>query len=405
MTRSLLGMALGLAAAGTLAAGDWPGWRGPNGDGVVADPAVPLAWSATENVRWKVPVPGVGHSSPVVSNGRVFLTSYLPDTNDRVLLAFDRADGKLAWQKTVLTAPPEAMHKGNTPASSTPVADGRHVWTTFLDGSRVAVACHDFAGTAVWLKRFDGFDSKHGFCGTPVLFEDLVVVNGDSDGDAFVAGLDKATGGTVWRTPRPNKVRSFSTPLFVDAGGRRQMVLAGSKSVAAFDPRTGRQVWVADSPTDKFVATVAHADGVVFATGTSPAATLVGIRPDGAGNVTKTHVLWTGTKGAAYVPSPLGWGSRFFVVSDGGVASLLDARTGKALWAERLGRQHDPSPLLVNGLVYALANDGTTFVVKPGDEFELVGRNRLGEECHATPAVSDGQVFVRSVRHLWCIGK
>src|SRR5262249_29491345 len=157
------------------------------------------------------------------------------------------------------------------------------------------------------------FVSPHGFCGTPTLFENSVIVNGDSDGEAFLAALDKKTGDEKWKTPRPNRTRSFSTPLFVDVGGKRQMVLAGSKSVAAFDPKNGKQVWVADSSTDKFVATAAFADGVVCATGTSPNQTLVGIRPDGTGNVTKTHVLWSATRGAAYVPSPLGFGKRFFV--------------------------------------------------------------------------------------------
>lgn len=400
----MIAMAVGMLAAGGLSAGDWPGWRGPNGDGVVADPAVPTTWSATENVRWKVPVPGVGHSSPVVSNGRLFLTTYLPETSERAVLGFDRADGRLLWQTPVLAAPAEKMHRNNTPASSTPVADGKHVWTTFLDGSKVVAACHDFAGKPVWVKRFDGFASHHGFCGTPVLFDNLVILNGDSDGDAFLAGLDRATGETVWRTPRPNQVRSFSTPLFVEVGGKRQMVLAGSKSVAGFDPRTGKQLWVADSETMKFVATVAYADGVVCATGTSPASTLVGIRPDGTGNVTKTHVVWSATKGASYVPSPLGFGGKFFVVTDAGLASLLDARTGKPVWTERLGRQHDASPLLVNGLVYALSTDGRTFVLKPGDECEVVAKNDLGEECRATPAVADGRLYIRSAKHLWCIG-
>ena len=183
------------------------------------------------------------------------------------------------------------------------------------------------------------------------------------------------------------------------------MVLAGSKSVAAFDPRTGKQLWVADSATDKFVATVAFADGVIFATGTSPNETLVGVRPTGAGNVTRTHVLWSGKRGAAYVPSPLGFGKRFFVLSDTGIATLLEAATGKPIWSERLGsRLHHSSPLLVNNLIYCLSDNGTTYVLKSDDEFEVVAKNALGEECHATPAVSDGQLFIRSTTSLWCIG-
>ncbi len=394
-----------LAFAPALRAADWPVWRGPKGDGVVTDAAVPTKWSATKNVVWKVEVPGTGHSSPVVSNGRVFLTSFDSSTNDRVLLCFDRTDGKLLWKKSVLSAAAGKMHKNNTPASSTPASDGTHVWVTFLDGAKIAVACYDFAGKQTWLKTFDGFDSRHGFCGTPVLFGDLLVVNGDSDGDAFLAALDKKTGETKWKTERPNRVRSFSVPLFVEVKGKPQMVLAGSKSVAAFEPTTGKQLWVADSTTDKFVATVAFTEGLIFATGTSPNSTLVAIDPTGTGNVTKSHTKWSDTKTAAYVPSPLAFGKHLFVMSDSGVATLLEAKSGKKLWSERLGsRLHHASPLLINGLIYCIADDGSTFVVKPGDEYELVAKNALGVECHATPAVSDGQLFVRSAAHLWCLG-
>jgi outer membrane protein assembly factor BamB len=410
MPRWLLVGFLTLAATGGLRpllakSADWPVWRGSKGDGIVTDAAVPAKWSATENVRWKVAVPGVGHSSPVVSNGRVFLTSFVPESNDRVLLCFDRADGKLRWHKTVLSAAAEKMHKNNTPASSTPAADGAHVWATFLDGEKVAVACHDFAGKQVWSKSFAGFASQHGFCGTPVLFGDLVIVNGDSDGEAFVAALDKKTGETRWKIDRPNRTRSFSVPLFVEVKGKTQMVLAGSKSVAAFDPLTGKQLWVADSTTDKFVATVAYTEGLIFATGTSPNSTLAAIDPTGSGNVTKTHVKWADTKTAAYVPSPIAFGKHLFVLSDSGIATLLEAATGKTVWSERLGgRLYHASPLLVNGLIYCLADDGTTYILKSGDEFDVVTKNALGEACHATPAVSDGQLFVRATGHLWCIG-
>jgi outer membrane protein assembly factor BamB len=395
-----------LALTPALRAADWPVWRGPKGDGIVADRAVPTKWSATENVVWKVAVPGIGHSSPIVSNGRVFLTSFDPETKDRLLLCFDRTSGKRLWQQAVLTAVPEKMHKNNTPASSTPASDGTHVWVTFLDGEKVAVACYDFAGKCAWLKTFDGFTSHHGFCGTPVLYRDSVVVNGDSDGDAFLAALDKKTGETKWKVERPNRVRSFSVPLFVDVKGKTQMVLAGSKSVAGFEPTTGKQVWVADSATDKFVATVAFTEGLVFATGTSPNSTLVALDPTGNGNVTKTHARWSDTKIAAYVPSPLARGNRLFVLTDSGVATLLEAKTGKKIWSERLGsRLHHASPLLVNDLIYCLADDGTTFLLKWDDEFELVEKNALGEECHATPAVSDGHLFIRSATSLWCIAQ
>ena len=202
-------------------AGDWPVWRGPKGDGVVADPRVPVRWSADENVVWKVAVPGLGHSSPVVSAGRIFLTSFEPGTKERLLLCFDRKDGRLLWRDAVLTAEAEALHANNTPASATPATDEAHVWVTFQAGNAIAVACYDYRGKRIWSNSFTGFTSPHGFCGTPVLFEDLVIVNGDSDGEAFVAGLDKLTGAAKWTTPRPNRTRSFSTPLLEAAASRK----------------------------------------------------------------------------------------------------------------------------------------------------------------------------------------
>lgn len=398
-------LALSLLTASSTAA-DWPVWRGPKGDGVVTDKAIPVKWSATENVLWKVPVPGSGQSSPIVSAGRIFLTSFDAGTNDRLLLCFNQDDGKLLWKRTVLTAAPEKMHKQNSPASSTAAADGSSVWVTFLDGDKIAVACYDFAGKQVWLKAFEGFVCSHGFCGTPVLYGDLLIVNGDSDGDAFLAALDKGTGETCWKIERPNRTRSFSVPLFIEVEKQQQMVLAGSKSIAAFEPKTGKQLWVSDSATDKFVATVAFTDGTIFATGTSPKPTLVGIDPTGTGNVTKSHVRWSDTKGGSYVPSPLGIGKHFFVVTDTGIATLYVARTGKVIWSERLGsRLHHASPLLINDLIYCAADDGTTYVLKSGDEFEVVAKNTLGEECHATPAVVDGRLYIRTAAHLWCIGE
>ncbi|MCS6865213.1 MAG: PQQ-binding-like beta-propeller repeat protein [Gemmataceae bacterium] len=384
---------------------DWPMWRGPKGDGIVADPAVPTRWSITENVQWKVPVPGIGHSSPVVANGRVFLTSFDPKTNDRWLLCFDRNDGQLLWQKTVLTAPPEKMHQNNSPASATPATDGSAVWVTFLDGEKITAAAYDFAGKRLWLKTFPGFRSPHGFCGTPILHGELVIINGDSDGDAFLAALDKTTGATKWKVDRPHRTRSFSVPVMVDVKNTPQLVIAGSKSIAGYEPKTGQQLWVVESTTEKFVATVAHTQGLIFATGTSPNTNLMAIDPTGRGNVTQTHVKWCDTKLGAYVPSPLAFGNRLFVVSDSGIATLLEASTGKKIWSERLGsRRHHASPLLINDLIYCLADDGTMFILRANDEFEVVARCAIRAECHATPAVSDGQLFIRTTTHLLCIG-
>ena len=377
-------------------AGDWSAWRGPRGDGHTAERA-PLRWDTKTNITWKIAVPGVGHSSPIVIGEKVLLTTYLAKGDERVLLCFDRATGKELWRSVVLAAPAERMHKGNTPASSTPVSDGKRVWTTFADGDKIAVSCHTLDGKAVWQKKFAGWDSKHGFCGSPTLHDGLVIVNGDSDGDAFLAGLDATTGEQRWRIPRPNKIRSFSAPLSVTVDGKSRLVLAGSQCVVAIDPRTGKEFWKVDTAAQKFVATVAHADGVVLASGTSPESTLIGV--DAAGKT-----LWSDPRGATYVPSPLGMGKHFLVVADNGLSNLIEARSGKRVWTKRLGRAHDASPIQAGEHVYCPDVDGTTWVLKAGTTFELVAKNPLGEGCHATPAISEGQVFLRTTGHLWCIG-
>lgn len=288
--KSIAAIVVALLVAPTVFAGDWPTWRGPSSDGSVTDASVPTEWSPTKNILWKIPLPGAGNSSPVVAGGRVFLTSCIE--KDRCVLAFDAMTGQQLWMSAVGTADIEKMHKNNTPASATPVTDGQHVWTTFLTGSSITVVCLDVSGQRVWTKSFPGFASPHGFCGSPILHGKMLIVNGDSDGDAFLAALDKATGATLWRTARPNRTRSFSVPVVLSINGKTQIVLAGSKSIAGYDPTTGDPIWVVDSPTDKFVATAVYADGLVIATGTSPVSTLAAIRPDGRGNVTSR--MWSG---------------------------------------------------------------------------------------------------------------
>lgn len=395
-----------LALAGIARAQDWPAWRGPKGDGISAETGFPLRWSATEGVLWKVPVPGWGHSSPVLAGDRLFLTTYVEGTDERKLVCLDARDGRLLWERTVLVAPKERKHRLNSYASSTPATDGRYVFTAFLDRTDFTVFCYDLEGNLVW-KRVPGrFYSPHGFCSSPALYKDLVIFNGDQDADAWIVALEKATGRERWRADRPNKTRSYVPPVVIEAAGRTQLVLSGSKCVASYDPETGRLLWIVDGPTEQYVASLVYADGVLFVTGGYPDRYLTGIRPDGEGNVTRTHVVWQHEReGVSYVPSPVAWESRFFVVSDDGLASALEAKTGRRLWKERLGPHHSASPVAAGGYLYFTDDRGTTHVLKAGPTFERVARNELGEECYASPALSRGRIFLRTARHLWCLGE
>jgi outer membrane protein assembly factor BamB len=408
MVRSTCLGVVSLVLATAAWAEEWPGWRGPRGDGSSAETGLPVHWSAADNVAWKVPLPGVGHSSPIVWGDRVFVTTCLPEDLQRLLLCLDRKDGKQLWQRVVLTSKLERKHRLNSYASSTPVTDGKYVWVTFLQEPDIQVVCYDFDGNEVWRRSPGKFYSMHGFCSSPVLYKDLVIINGDQDAEAYLVALDKHTGAERWRADRPNRTRSYCAPLVVEAAGRPQLVLSGSKCVASYDPETGKQLWIIDGPTEQYVASLVYTDGVLFLTAGYPEYHNMGIRPDGMGNVTRTHVLWhekTTARKAAYVPSPVAHGHYFFLVSDLGTASCFEARTGKRLWMEQLGRHHSASPVVAEDRLYFVDDDGMTHVVKAGPTFEVLGRNPLGEDCRASPAVSRGQIFLRTLHHLVCIGR
>jgi outer membrane protein assembly factor BamB len=385
-------------------AGDWPCWRGPHRDGTSDETSIPIRWSRTENICWNVAIPGKGHSSPIVWGDRIFLTTCQEKEEQRLLLCLDRHDGKLLWQRVVVTAKLEPKHQLNSYASSTPATDGRHVWVSFMDDPNMAVCCYDFDGKQVWRRSPGEFHSRHGFCSPAVLYKDLVILNGDQDDVAYLVALDKATGAERWRADRPNRTRSYCPPIIIDAAGKKQLVLSGSKCVASYDPDTGKQIWLMDGPTEQFVASLVYRDNVIFLTAGFPEHHIMGIRPDGEGKITRSHILWRDQRGASYVPSPIAHGDYFFLVSDEGIASCLEIHSGKRRWMEHLGRHHSASAVSAGDYLYFPDDDGTTFVVRAGPKFEIVSRNVLGEECSASPAIANGQLFLRTLHHLWCIG-
>jgi len=393
----------------TLSAGaqaeNWPGWRGPRGDGTSLETNVPVRWSATNHVAWSAPLPGRGHGSPIVWDDRVFLLTALEASAERVVLCLDARTGARVWQRTVLTAPLEHKHSLNSYASSTPATDGRLVYATFLDRQEMAVAAFDFTGRQRWLVRPGPFASVHGFCSSPVLYGDQVIVNGDHDGDAFLVALDRDTGRTLWKIPRENRTRSYCTPLIRTLAGRTQLLLSGSKCVASYNPDTGARYWIIDGPTEQTVASLVYNEraGLLFYTGGFPELHILGIRPDGLGNVTATHIVWRTTQGVSYVPAPISFGDYFIVVSDAGKATCFQAADGKVVWSERLGAEH-ASLVSAGGLVYALADAGVTTVIKPGPAFQVVARNALDGKFFASPAISGGRLFLRSDQRLWCLG-
>jgi outer membrane protein assembly factor BamB len=394
---------------------NWPAWRGPRGDGTSTEKNVPVKWSGTENVLWKTPL-AVGHASPIVWGDRLFIVEAVADAEGRNLLCLDKRSGKVLWSQTVVKSPLEKKHRENSHASSTPATDGKLVYVAFLDVQDMVVAAYDFSGKQQWVARPGVFKSVHGFCTSPILHNDKVIVNGDHDGESYLAALDKATGKTLWKVPRANKTRSYCAPLIRQLSGRTQMILSGDRSVASYDPDTGKQHWYFKGPTEQYVASLVYNEkaDLLFMTAGFPQHHLLGLRHNGSGHlgdiyhlpeISHPQVAWHHTKASmvSYVPSPISEGDYFLVVGDQGHANCLLAKTGELLWSEKIGRSH-ASLVSANGLIYFLNDDGVAHVVKPGRAFELVAKNELGEPTYASPAISDGRLYLRGDKHLFCIG-
>jgi outer membrane protein assembly factor BamB len=394
---------------------NWPAWRGPRGDGTSTEKNVPVKWSGTENVLWKTPL-AVGHASPIVWGDRLFIVEAVADAEGRNLLCLDKRSGKVLWSQTVVKSPLEKKHRENSHASSTPATDGKLVYVAFLDVQDMVVAAYDFSGKQQWVARPGVFKSVHGFCTSPILHNDKVIVNGDHDGESYLAALDKATGKTLWKVPRANKTRSYCAPLIRQLSGRTQMILSGDRSVASYDPDTGKQHWYFKGPTEQYVASLVYNEkaDLLFMTAGFPQHHLLGLRHNGSGHlgdiyhlpeISHPQVAWHHTKASmvSYVPSPISEGDYFLVVGDQGHANCLLAKTGELLCSEKIGRSH-ASLVSANGLIYFLNDDGVAHVVKPGRAFELVAKNELGEPTYASPAISDGRLYLRGDKHLFCIG-
>ena len=386
---------------------DWPQWRGPRGDGTSTETNLPLKWSTTENVAWKVALPGRGYSSPTIWGDRIFLTTCLEnqDPVKHVTLCLDRHNGKVLWEHTLPMKLPKLIHKRNSHASSTVATDGKHAYVTFLDAPRFIVGCYAFDGKLVWQKSPGEFHSKHGFCSAPTLYKDFVILNGDQDDPAaYIVALDKTTGEEKWRAKRSG-TRSYTPPVVFDVHGKKQLVFSGSHGVDSYNPDDGKLIWHMDGPTEQYVASLIYHNDVLFMTYGFPKLGVMGINPDGTGNITKTHILYNEPKGGGYVPSPIARGDYFFNVNDNGIATCRECKTGKLMWLERLGqRLHSASATGWGDYIYFPDNDGNTYVIKASPTFELVAKNVTGEEINASISISRGQLFLRDMKYLYCIG-
>ena len=386
------------------AAQDWPEFRGPGGQGHSSERGLPLEWSESRNIVWKSAVPGRGWSSPIVSAGRVWLTTAVEDRGISLrLLAYDVATGREVVNVEVFNVQSGgALHPKNNRASPSPIVEGDRVYVHFGTEGTAALTTD---GEVLWKERFR-YESQHGAGSSPILHGDLLIINCDGGSEAFVVALDKRTGKTRWKTSRRQPWdQAYTTPLVIRVGDRDQIVSVGAFRAAAYEPASGKEIWRV-SYGDGFsnVPRPVYGHGLVYiATGFFQPA-IMAVRPDGSGDVSKTHVSWTNRRAAPLTPSPLLVGDELYLVTDAGIVSCLDARTGDILWQQRLNGTFSASPVFADGRIYFLAEDGVATVLAPGRQYRRLATSTLDGATLASIAIAGGSIYVRSATHLYRIG-
>ena len=419
--KCLLAMTIGLVVAGGAAAmstatmieveGEgakyWSRWRGPSGQGIVKAGTYTDKWSPTERVAWKVPVPGRGHSSPIIWGDHIFMTTEYNDGAKLSMLAFRRSDGKPLWETFVPTDGVEHVYPKNSRASATAVTDGTLVYASF--GTH-GLAAFDFKGKMAWHTPVGRLANTHGSAGSPILYKDRIFIYQDHRGSettpSFVAAYDKSTGKELWKTSRMETV-GWGTPVVIRAGDRDELIVSSQRKVYAYDPATGKELWTVGGLTFEVIPTPVVAEGLVICSSGRQGPTLA-IRPGGSGDVTATHVAWSSPKGSPFVPSGVVVDGILYLVNDlQSIITAHDVKTGQVLYQGRLGEAKkegfSASPVALDGKVFFTNDDGETFVLKAGREFNLLHVNQLGEQTLASPALVSGRWYFRTASSLVAI--
>jgi outer membrane protein assembly factor BamB len=395
--RAILGQLLGLP----LLAEDWPQFRGPGGQGHTGA-VLPREWSATKNVRWKAAIPGAGWSSPAIAGERIWLTAATEKGASLRALALDTGTGKIVVDTEVVRVSDRGpgIHAKNSFAAPTPILDKGRVYVHY---GFYGTACLNEKGDVLWRTTLK-YEPQHGPGGSPVLFEDLLIISCDGFDAQYVVALDAATGKERWKTARRKGNQAYTTPLVIDAAGGPQVVSPGAHHAYAYDPRTGKELWYIEYG-DGFsnVPRPLYAHGLVYICSGFFQPILFAVRPEGRGNVTKSHVAWSYTRSVPLTPSPVVVGDELYMVSDNGVGTCLDAKTGKMHWQKRIGGNHSASPLAASGAVYFLSEEGEATVIAPGTEYRELARNSIGERTLASFGVVGKAIFLRGDQHLYRI--
>jgi outer membrane protein assembly factor BamB len=421
-------------SAGAFAGTSWPQWRGPSGQGISDEKNLPTTWSATKNIKWKTPIAGRGHSSPIVWGNKIFLTTAIegplvpgakavkhmdgdkeyihPDSVGAdhkhlfKVICLSRETGKILWEQTSFEGTPyDDRHRKSSFASSTPATDGKYVYAFF--GSEGLYA-YDVKGKFAWKADLGKLATAGMGTGTsPILYDNLVIVQCDEENGerSFIVGINKKTGKEVWRTPRKVQV-SWATPLLVRTTKRAELITSGNEAVIAYEPATGKELWRHKGVDSNAIPSPVANNEMVFISAGFPTRIAMAIKLGGAGDLVDS-VVWKYAKGTAYVPSPILYGDYLYLTTDRGILTCLDARTGEVKYEG--GRAPIPatftaSPIAFDGKILMTSEDGDTFVIKAGPKHEILGTNTVGEPVYASPAVADGNIFIRGEKSLYCIG-
>lgn len=431
-----------LALTAGVGAENWPHWRGPDGNGVSPESGLPTTWSPTEHIAWKAPLRGLGVSSPIVWGDRVFVTYQIgagvlrPGSHPRlvqggdaaaagerplggeratgrdgavtfVVAAFHRADGRRLWEYA-LEADGElpAVHDKRNLATSSAVTDGTLVFAWFGTGQLVAL---DLNGTLAWKRHlgreYGPFDIDWGHASSPALYRDFLFLLCDHSPASYLLALDKRTGRERWKADRGKGRASYSTPLVVETANGAELIVNSSERIDAYDAATGQHLWHADEPNRFPIPMPVHHDGMLYTTRGYRSGPYLAIRPGGRGDVSTTHVAWRVPTGAPYVSSLVHYDGLLYMATELGVVTCIDAKTGERVWRERIGGVYSASPVAGDGKIFLLSETGETFVLQAGRAPRVLARNDLGERAIASPAISNGRIYIRTDRHLIAIGQ
>lgn len=402
-------MLLPMILMAVVGAGDWPQFRGPNADAHVVGMTVPLEWSDTKNVVWKIDVPGLGWSSPVIVDGRIYLTTAVVKESGMSLraMAIDSTNGKTIWDREIRSVDKlPTIHVKNSHASPTPIVYDGSVFVHFGNQGMARLKAAD--GTIEWTCTEIEYNPVHGCGGTPVLCRGKLIVSCDGSKDPFVIGVDAATGKIAWKTPRTTFVpisHSFGTATIVEVNGQTQILSPGPGMFGAYDPDTGKELWKVNAPGWSIVPQPALGFGMVFYNHDYDNPEILAVKLGGEGDVTEKNVAWRMKGGAPSTPSPLLVGEELYLVSDKGVATCLNATNGERYWTGRLGGNYSSSPVYVNNRILFMSEEGTATWVKPGREFEVLGENTVPGRTFATPAFSNGAMYLRTDTSLYKIAE